>query len=87
MIAPIQIRNDDVVRDIRLLAAITGRSITDVVAESVRARLISAQRERSAETAEIRLKVRAIQDRFRTLPRTVRPLTDADLYDDQGLPR
>lgn len=87
MIAPIQIRNDDVVRDIRLLAAITGRSITDVVAESVRARLISAQRERSAETAEIRMKVRAIQNRFRTLPRTGRPLIDADLYDDQGLPR
>ncbi len=87
MTVPIQIRNDDVVRDIRLLAALTGRSITEAVAESVRARLADARRQRRDEVGSIRLSVRAIQDRFRALPVVGSDLTDADLYDEDGLPK
>lgn len=87
MTPPIQIRNDDVVRDIRLLAELTGKSITEVVAESVRARLAEAQAARRDATARKLGGIREIQRRFAALP-TVGPLlTDDDLYDEYGLPR
>jgi hypothetical protein len=77
MMTPIQIRNDDVVRDIRLLAELTGKSITEVVADSVRARLAEAQANKRGE----------IQRRVAALPNVGPLLTDDDLYDEHGLPK
>ncbi|HXJ38416.1 MAG TPA: type II toxin-antitoxin system VapB family antitoxin [Bryobacteraceae bacterium] len=84
---PIQIRKPDVVNDIRALAALTGKSITDVVAESVRARLAEAQRERHKDFNLLMHDIHELQARLKALPVLGPPLTDADLYDEDGLPR
>ena len=86
MTAPIQIKNPDVVRDIRLLAELTRRPITDVVAEAVRERLAEAQLARQADIKERLRKVAEIQERIAALPRIGPLLTDADFYDEDGFP-
>lgn len=87
MMPPIQIRNQDVVRDIRRLAELKQQPITDVVAEAVRAKLDEAQRAREARTAERLRRISEIQEEIARLPMVGPLLTDADLYDEDGLPR
>ena len=87
MTVPIQIRNPEVVRDIRQLAELTGETITDVVAEAVRARLADAQRQKAIALPEKVARIREIQNRLAALPKVGEPLTNADLYADDGLPR
>jgi hypothetical protein len=87
MSAPIQIRNKDVVDDIRLLAVLSGQPITRVVADAVRARLAEVQLKKRGEIGDKLRKIRSIQKRIRKLPVVGRPLTDADIYDENGLPR
>ena len=87
MIAPIQIKKQDVVRDIRLLAELKHQPITDVVAEAVRAKLGEAQRVREADIQARLLRVAKIQEEIAALPIIGELLTDADLYDEYGLPR
>ena len=85
MNAPVQIRRDDVVRDIRELATLTDRPITEAVALAVRAEL---RRARAQDDLEARRRaVAAIVKQFRELPVVGPDLTDADLYDEDGLPR
>ena len=86
MTVPIQIKNPDVVRDIRLLAELTHQPITDVVAEAVRIKLAEAQRARAADIADRLRRVAEIQERIAALPRMGPPLTDADFYDEDGFP-
>ncbi|MFZ4071650.1 MAG: type II toxin-antitoxin system VapB family antitoxin [Caulobacterales bacterium] len=85
--APIQIRNPDVVRDIRALADRLGLPMTDVVAEAVRRRL-SEEDARAAEARSDRKK-RALEvlARIDALPRSGALLTDTDLYDADGFPK
>ncbi len=85
MTIPVQIRKEDVVRDIRELAALKRKPITDAVAEAVRSELDRARRSLSAD--EKRRAVRAIVEELHSLPRLGSPLTDDDLYDERGLPR
>ncbi len=83
--APIQIRNEDAVRDIRELAALTGRPITETVAAAVRTELQRARRGGNIEQRR-----RAIEDavrRFKEAPVIGPLLTDDDLYDEDGFPR
>jgi len=85
MIKPIQIRKEDVVRDIRELASLTDRPITDAVALAVKAELKRARHrstasERAAEIDRLLAEIDA-------LPRLGPPLTDDELYDENGLPR
>ena len=87
MIAPIQIRKPDVVRDIRLLAELMHQPITDVVAEAVRTKLGEAQRAREADIAERMRRIAEIHKRIAALPIIGELLTDDDLYDEYGLPR
>ncbi len=82
---PVQIRKPAVIRDIRELAALKGQAMTDVVADAVRGELTRARRASSAE--EKRKAVRAIVEELHRLPRLGPPLTDDDLYDENGLPR
>jgi len=86
MTKPIQIRNEDVVRDIRELAALKHRPITEAVAEAVRTELVRARRVATPE-AEREREIDEILARVRALPRTGKDLTDDDLYDEDGLPR
>ena len=82
----ILIDDPEIVRDIERLARRKGKPAEDVVAEAVRAQLGDAapsqfdQAKRDAELAEILARIDA-------LPHDGEPLTDADLYDDDGLPR
>lgn len=85
MTKPIQIRKEDVARDIRELAAMTGDNITDVVGKLVRAELDRERRRRSPEERE--RAIDRILAQVRALPRTGRVLTDDDLYDEYGLPK
>jgi len=84
---PVQIRNDEVVREIRELAELTGRPITEAVAKAVREELVRARRRASRTPAQ---RMRAIADavrRFQQAPMTGVMLSDQDLYDDAGLPK
>ncbi|MFO1012551.1 MAG: type II toxin-antitoxin system VapB family antitoxin [Caulobacteraceae bacterium] len=85
--APIQIRKPEVIRDIRELAEATGQAFTDVVGDAVRHELERRRAEREQTKAERRAKSDAIRARARALPRIRPPLTDADLYDDDGFPK
>jgi hypothetical protein len=85
--APIQIRNEDVVRDIRELARLTHKPITEAVAAAVRGELGRAQRV-SASERDARLQaIEAAVNQFRRAPVAGLPLSDEDLYDEDGLPR
>jgi hypothetical protein len=85
MIAPVQIRKEEVVRDIRELAALKRKPITEVVAEAVKSELTRARRTSDAEVR--RREVRRLVEEFNALPRVGPMLTDDDLYDQDGLPR
>jgi len=87
MTKPIQIRKDDVARDIRELAALTGEAITEAVAEAVRERLDRVRRFADRDARDKRID-RIIAD-FQAAVKAHggRPLTDDDLYDENGLPK
>jgi hypothetical protein len=85
--APIQIRNPDVVRAIRRLAEETGRPITEAVGAAVQAELRRLEAIDEAEVQRRLQAVRDIVDRFNALPVVGPPLTDEDLYDEDGLPK
>lgn len=85
MNAPIQIRRDDVVQDIRELAALTEQPITEAVAGAVRAELARARAKSGIEAR--RQAVAEIVRQFREAPVVGPMLTDADLYDEDGMPK
>jgi hypothetical protein len=85
MTKPIQIRKDDVVRDVRKLASLRRRSITDVVGGAVRKEL--EIEERNATSEERARKIDRLLAEIDALPVLGPPLTDEDLYDEYGLPR
>lgn len=84
----ILIKDPDVVRDIQRLAEQRGKPAADAVAEAVRAQLSGEPAQRTPEEiAERRQRIEAILAEIDALPHDGEPLTDADLYDDDGLPR
>ena len=85
--APVQIRNDAVVRDIRELSALTGKPITEAVAEAVAIQLERQRRLHSGELERKLQEVRRIVEAFNALPVVGPMLTDDDLYDEDGMPR
>lgn len=87
MTKPIQIKNEDVARDIRELASLTGEGITDAVAEAVREKLAKVRGRSEAEVQARRREVDRLLAEIDALPRRGPPLTDDDLYDDYGLPK
>ena len=87
MNAPVQIRKADTVERLRRLAALEGKSITELVDEMVRER---DERLTAAREADIARRRRAVEDivrEFNSLPVVGPLLTDDDLYDEDGLPR
>ena len=87
MTKPIQIRNEEVVRGIRELAAMRGKPITETVAELVRKELVSDQ-SRSSSADQTRVIDETVA-RFQAAMKAHagRLLTDDDLYDASGIPR
>jgi hypothetical protein len=86
MTKPIQIRKEDIVRDIRELASLTGQPITEAVGEAVRRELRRA-RFRATPSADRERKIDEVLARFHALPKIGAPLTDEELYDEDGFPR
>jgi hypothetical protein len=85
MTKPIQIRDEAAVTAIREAAALSHRSLTEVVKEGARLVLERAKREATREGREARID-RIVAD-YQALPKTGRMLTDDDLYDESGLPK
>lgn len=83
----ILIENPDVVRDIERLAAQTGKPAAEAVADAVRAKLDDKRPPTREEVAERIRKVNAILAEIDALPHDGEPLTDDDLYDEDGMPR
>jgi hypothetical protein len=84
---PIQIRNPDVVRAIREVAAKRGQPITEALGDMAKAEL---SRLASDEEARVQDRLRIIREsveRFNALPIVGPLLTDDDLYDEDGLPK
>jgi hypothetical protein len=84
---PIQIRNPDVIRAIRQLAAKKRQPITEVIGDAVNAELSRIETGREAEIQRRVAAVRDIARRFNKLPVVGPMLTDDDLYDEDGLPK
>lgn len=87
MKAPIQIRREDVAEDIRKLAGLMKVSLTEAVAVAVRERLEEAERQRRKQIEERDREIQELLKAFWALPKTGPLLTDADLYDEDGLPK
>ena len=83
----ILIRNPDVVRDIQRLAERTGKPADEAVAEAVRAQLGAAHTPAPKDIEARRRKVDEILAEIDALPHLGAPLTDEDIYDEDGLPR
>ncbi len=84
---PIQIRNDEVVREIRELAELTHKPITEAVSSAVKAELVRVRRRSEREKAEQRAEIRRLVEEFNALPVVGPMLTDDDLYDEDGFPK
>jgi hypothetical protein len=87
MNAPVQIRKSDTVERLRRLAALEGKSITDLVDEMVRERDRQYEEHRQADIAVRRKAVEEIVAHFNSLPIVGPLLTDNDFYDEDGLPK
>ena len=84
---PIQIRNPDVVRDIRTLADRLGLPMTEVIADAVRRRLAEEVGKASDVQAAAQRRVLDVLAQIDALGVTGPILTDDDLYGPDGLPR
>ena len=87
MNAPVQIRKADTVERLRRLAALEGKTITELVDEMVRER---DERRTARSEAEVQRRIAAAREtigRFQALPIIGPLLTDEDLYDEHGLPK
>lgn len=87
MNAPVQIRKADTVERLRRLAALEGKTITELVDEMVRDRDERLTTERERDIDERRAAVEEAVRRFQALPIVGPLLTDDDLYDEDGLPK
>jgi hypothetical protein len=84
---PIQIRNPDVVRAIRELAAEKGQPITEAVGDVVRAELCRLAATRETQVQQRMEAARRIVDEFNALPVLGAVPTDDDFYDKDGFPK
>ncbi len=82
MASAVRISRSDVVSEIRELAVLRGVPLTVAVGDAIRSEL-----GRMREIESRRRDVRRLVDEFHKLPRLGPPLTDDDLYDEDGLPK
>jgi len=82
----ILINDPEVVRDIERLAQRKGKPAEDVIAEAVRAEL-GGNPQTPSDRAKRDADLKAILARIDALPHSGERLTDADLYNEDGLPR
>lgn len=85
--APVQIRKAETVERLRRLAALEGKTITELVDEMARERDRRFETQRTADIDRHRRAVEEIVAHFNSLPIIGPLLTDDDLYDEHGLPK
>jgi hypothetical protein len=85
--SPIQIRNPDVVRDIRALSERLKLPITDAVADAVRRRLAEDDAGKARAKAEKAQRIAAALAAIDALEHAGPPLHDSDLYGPDGFPK
>jgi hypothetical protein len=85
MTKPIQIRNEDVVRNLRELAARRQKPITEMIGEMALGEL--ARDQHRENVGERRSEIARILSEIDALSHLGPPLTDDELYDENGLPR
>jgi antitoxin VapB len=84
---PIQIRNAEVVENIRELARLRGAGLTETVEAAVRETL---ERERALKADDLgarQAKAMSLLEEIWARPHTGALLSDADLYDEEGFPK
>jgi hypothetical protein len=86
-VTPIQIKRPDVVANVRTLAALTGLSITDAIANAVNAQLAIERVKGDAKLRRRRKAAEKILTELRRLPVIGPHVSDEDLYDADGLPK
>lgn len=86
-LAPIQIKRVDVAEDVRILADMTGLSLTDAIALAVRSQLAIERVRADERLIERQRKVEAGLAGLRQLPVVGPDLTDEDLYGQDGMPK
>lgn len=84
---PVQIRKAETVELLRRLAALEGKTITELVDEMARERDRRFETQRTADIDRCRRAVGEIVAHFNSLPIVGPLLTDDDLYDEHGLPK
>ncbi len=87
MTQAIQVKRADVVAEVRELAAVLGVSLTDAIHEAVKERLLAKKAAARAEREAGHRRARKILEEIWKLPKIGEPLTDADLYDEEGMPK
>jgi hypothetical protein len=85
--APIQIRNPEVVRALREVAARRNQPITQALGELALAELERLKAGKEAKYRQRLEGVRRLVEELHKLPVLGPPLTDDDLYDREGLPK
>ena len=75
------------VADVRALSALLGVSLTDAIHEAVKERLTKKRAEVRAEREAGHRRADEILKEIWAMPRIGPVLTDADLYDDEGMPK
>jgi hypothetical protein len=81
------ILRSDVAEDIRALAALAGVSITDAVAQVVKAQLAIERVKASVKLSKRHSQAERALSELRRLPVVGPELSDRDLYDAEGLPK
>lgn len=84
---PIQIRNPEVIRAIRELATRKGQPITQALGELAQAELARIDADNQAKVQRKLAVIREAVDALHRLPVIGEPLTDDDIYDEDGLPK
>jgi len=87
MNAPVQIRKFETVERLRRLAALEGKTITELVDDMARERDARQLAERQADIDTRRRGVEEAVRRFQNLPIIGPLVSDDDFYDENGLPR
>lgn len=86
-IETLHIDDPSLLRDIEALAQRTGVPAEQAVAQAVRDKLDEPSGRAKVSREERRRRVQETLERIDKLPKSGRMLSDADLYDDDGLPR
>jgi hypothetical protein len=82
----INVKRQDVVDEVHLLASKLGLGITDAIKDAVSERLAALERERQIEFERRMAAIRKVQEEFRLLGTDGMTSNCDDLYDEDGLP-